>query len=165
MRIAPGVRHEVTIALQQPAAAPTPAGLPVGGWLAVSSPIVLDVVEQGEIVGTSAAAKIMLPAGRHQIILRNQQLGFETERRVDVVAGDTTGIKVMPPPATMSANAQPWAEVFVDGASVGETPLANVAVPVGIHQITFRHPQFGERNLTLAVTAHGPNRATVDLRR
>lgn len=165
VRVDAGGQHELIISLKESApAAAAPAG-PVGGWLVVSSPVPLDVVENGDVVGTSAVAKIMLPSGRHHIALRNQLLGYETNRQVEVNAGQVTTITITPPMTAMSANARPWAEVLVDGASVGETPLANIPVPIGAHQITFRHPQLGERQVTLTVTAKGPNRATVDLTR
>ena len=51
----------------------------------------------------------------------------------------------------------------IDGTGVGQTPLANLAIPIGEHQITFRHPQFGERQQTVVITMQGPNRIAVDL--
>ena len=45
----------------------------------------------------------------------------------------------------MALNAQPWADVWVDGERVGETPIGNVAVPIGPHEVVFRHPQLGEQ--------------------
>jgi hypothetical protein len=38
-------------------------------------------------------------------------------------------------------------------------------LPVGTHEITFRHPQLGERTQTVVVTAKGVNRVAVDLTR
>ena len=55
-------------------------------------------------------------------------------------------------------NARPWAEVTLDGSSVGQTPLSNLLVTVGTHELVFRHPQFGERRQSVVVTAKGPNR-------
>jgi hypothetical protein len=63
----------------------------------------------------------------------------------------------------LSANARPWADVWIDGNDVGQTPIANLAVPIGTHQVIFRHPQFGERRQTIVVTTNGPNRIAMDL--
>ena len=60
-------------------------------------------------------------------------------------------------------NARPWAEVLLDGATVGETPLANLLIAIGSHELVFRHPQFAERRQTIVVTAKGPNRIAADL--
>ena len=60
-------------------------------------------------------------------------------------------------------NARPWAEIVLDGNSVGQTPIANLLVSVGPHEMVFRHPQLGERKQTVVVTAKGPNRIAADL--
>jgi hypothetical protein len=60
----------------------------------------------------------------------------------------------------VSINAVPWAQVSIDGNSVGETPLGNVALPVGEHQITFRHPQLGERVQKVIVKANAATRVS-----
>ena len=66
------------------------------------------------------------------------------------------------PNGTLSVNALPWAEVWVDGRSSGTTPLANLAVPIGSHEIVLRHPQLGERRRTVTVTTQTPVRVGVD---
>jgi serine/threonine-protein kinase len=70
---------------------------------------------------------------------------------------------VIPPDGRLNVNARPWANVFIDGASVGQTPLANIAVRIGEHQILFRHPTLGERTQRIVITAKGLNRVAVDL--
>jgi hypothetical protein len=105
----------------------------------------------------------MLAAGRHDITLVNRSLGYEVARRVDVAAGRTTAIRVDPPEVVISVNARPWAEVTLDGESLGQTPLANLQVTVGSHEIVFRNPQFADRRQTILVTANGPNRFAADL--
>jgi len=80
-----------------------------------------------------------------------------------VTAGKTMSIRVDPPKASLSVNARPWAEVVLDGNSVGQTPIANLSVSVGSHEIVFRHPTLAERKQTVVVTAKGPNRIAADL--
>jgi hypothetical protein len=60
-------------------------------------------------------------------------------------------------------NARPWAEIVLDGASVGLTPIANLLVTVGSHDVVFKHPQLAERKQTVIVTVKGPNRIAADL--
>ncbi|HEX5069282.1 MAG TPA: PEGA domain-containing protein [Vicinamibacterales bacterium] len=55
------------------------------------------------------------------------------------------------PTGRISLNATPWAEVTIDGTVVGETPIANLSLPVGPHEIVFRHPEFGVRRQTVIV--------------
>jgi hypothetical protein len=53
--------------------------------------------------------------------------------------------------------------VTIDGKSAGETPLANLSVTAGEHQLVFRHPQFGERKVMATITAGAPANISVDL--
>jgi serine/threonine-protein kinase len=64
----------------------------------------------------------------------------------------------------MSFNATPWAEVWVDGQHIGETPLANISVPVGNHDVLFRHPELGEKHVRSVVTLTSPAKVSVDMR-
>ena len=78
-------------------------------------------------------------------------------------AGSTLSIEL--PNGSLSLNATPWAEVLVDGKSVGETPIGNLSVGLGPHDVVFRHPELGEKRMTAIVTLTGPTRLTADLRK
>jgi hypothetical protein len=136
---------------------------PVGGWLSISAPFDVEVVEHDDVIGTSGTSRIMLAAGRHDITIMNRSLGFQEARKVEVTAGKTIAVRVDPPKVSVSMNARPWAEVTLDGNSVGQTPISNLLVTVGTHELVFRHPQFAERRQTVVVTAKGPNRIATDL--
>jgi hypothetical protein len=136
---------------------------PVGGWLTISAPFDVDVFDNKDVIGSSGASRIMLAAGRHDLTLANRTLGFEEVRRIDVVAGRTTAIRVEAPTASVSVNARPWADIILDGNNVGQTPIANLPVSIGSHEMVFRHPQLGERKQTVSVSVKGPNRIAVDL--
>jgi hypothetical protein len=138
---------------------------PIGGWIALTAPFEVQVLERNEVVGTSATTKFMLASGRHDVVLSNDALGYREMRRLDVVPGKTTAVRVEVPKTTLSLNALPWAEVTLDGASLGQTPIANTAVSVGRHTVVYRHPDFGERTQTITATRQGPNRFAVDLRK
>ena len=143
-------------------ALPKSAG-PVGGWLSISAPFDVEVMENRDVIGASGATRIMLAAGRHDLVLSNQTLGYQETRKIDVTAGQTATIRVEAPKASLSVNARPWAEILVDGVNVGQTPIANVQIGIGTHELAFRHPQLGERKQSVVVTAKGPNRIAADL--
>jgi hypothetical protein len=67
------------------------------------------------------------------------------------------------PNGTIAVNALPWAEVFLDGKSIGTTPLGSVAVSVGNHELVARHPQLGEKRRAIVVGAQTPLRVSMDL--
>jgi hypothetical protein len=141
-----------------------PAG-PPAGWLAVRSEMPLEVIEQGQVIGSTASARIMLPAGRRDLRLVNESLGFAERRVVQVEAGKTASLSVAVPQAPISINAVPWAEVWIDGVRVGETPIGNYRVGLGSREIVFRHPVLGERRRTAVVSLTTPARMSVDMRK
>ena len=56
-------------------------------------------------------------------------------------------------------------QVLIDGEKVGETPIGNVQLAIGPHEVTFRHPELGEQRTTVTVTLNAPARVSADLRR
>jgi hypothetical protein len=137
----------------------------VGGWVSVASPFQVELFEGAELIGTSGTTRVMLPVGRHALVLKNASVGYESGHTVDVAAGRVATIAVVAPQAPLSINAVPWADVAIDGTAVGQTPMGNIMIAVGSHEITFHHPQFGERTQTIVVTVTGANRAAVDFTR
>ena len=146
-------------------AAPAAAGGPAAGWLSVTSPVTMQVADENGLIGTSASSRIMLPAGRHDLRIMNDAIGFSERRTIQIVAGGNASIKVELPNAPLSLNAIPWAEVWVDGKRVGETPIGNHLVRVGPHDIVFRHPELGEQRQTVMVTMKTPARVSVNMRK
>jgi hypothetical protein len=103
--------------------------------------------------------------GRHDFDVVNETLGFRQRRSVNVTPGQGQTIRLDWPDGTMAINAQPWAEVFIDGDRVGETPIGSVQVPIGSHEVVFRHPELGEQTVRSTVTLGTPARLSVDLRK
>jgi len=68
------------------------------------------------------------------------------------------------PQGVLNLNAAPWAEVWIDGQRAGETPIGNLAVPIGPHEIVFKHPQLGEKRHAVSVTLGAPVRLSVDMK-
>ena len=140
-----------------------PAGAVASGWLAVTAPLVVDLQENGRLLGNSGIDKIMLPAGRHEIELVSEHLGYRETRTVQVTPGRTATIAVTLPKGTVSLNAIPWASVSIDGESVGDTPIGNLPLTVGPHEVVFRNTELGEQRRTVMVTTRAPVRLSVDL--
>jgi hypothetical protein len=158
------VRTTMSVVTDPPKAqVPKVSTPPATGWLKVEAPFEVEILERSDRLGTSGASKTMLPAGRHQISLVNQTLGYRDSRIAEVASAKTTTLRVEAPKAIVSVNAKPWADVSIDGKPAGETPIANVEVPIGSHEVVFRHPQLGERRQTVVVTTQGPNRISADL--
>jgi len=152
-----GVTSSLVVALPK-------TGAVSAGWLAISAPFEVQAIERGDVIGTSASPRFMVPAGAHEVDLVNETLGFSEHRRIDVNPGGTATIKI-DARGSLSVNARPWADVILDGKPIGQTPIANLNISLGSHQLVFRHPDLGERQQTVTVTAKTPNRVAVDLTR
>ena len=153
-----------TASIVTPVASATTAAGPVSGWLTVKAPFSLEIREEGRIVGTTDADRLMLAAGPHTIELVNETLGYRVTRTVQVMPGKVASLAVDLPKGVVNLNATPWAEVWVDGQRVGETPIGNLSIPIGPHEVVFRHPQFGEKRHAISVTMSGPTRVSVDMK-
>ncbi len=123
------------------------------GRVRIVSTVALQVVERGRVIGTSGDRALLLSPGTHTLELSNESLGFRTTERVRIQAGGQSDFPVVLPSGTVNVNAQPWAQVLIDGAPVGDTPLANVPLVIGDHEVLFRHPQLGERRQRVVVKA------------
>jgi hypothetical protein len=152
---------EVQAGKQAVLVVPMTGGAAEPGWVAVRSPIPLRILEDGRVVGTTDSDRFMLPGGRHNLELVNDQLEVRLSRSVVVQGGRELPLDVVPPQGLVNINARPWAEVFVRGNRLGETPLGNVSLPVGDHEMIFRHPQLGERRQAVTVRASTPTRVSV----
>jgi hypothetical protein len=148
-----------------PAAVPPAQNQLVAGMLTVSAPVPLRVYLKGRLIGTTEAESTMLPQGTHELEFVNEAVGFRTRRSVNIRAGSTSSVKIEAPQGTLHINAVPWAEVWIDGERIGETPIGNLQVKIGTREIVFKHPDLGERRTTALVTLKEPVRISMDLRK
>lgn len=148
-----------------PAAASTPdPSVPVAGWITVKLPFSVEIREGGKLLGTNDTDRLMLTAGRHELEFSNPTLSFNVVRNVLVTAGKVASVPIELPKGVVNLNASPWAEVWIDGTRVGETPIGNLSVSVGPHEVVFRHPQFGEKRHAISVTVGAPVRLSIDMK-
>jgi hypothetical protein len=134
------------------------------GWIAIDAPADVQVFENQRFLGNNRMDRIMLPVGRHELEIVNEDLGYRERRTVQVGPGQVASLRLEWPKGSMAINAIPWAEAWVDGTRVGETPIGNIQVPIGRHEVVFRHPELGERRTLVTVTTGDPVRVGVDLR-
>jgi len=165
-----GVSYERTVRVDPGATASLVIGASASqgvssGWLSATAAVPLRILEDGKLVGSTASERILMPAGKHTFQFDEPSLGFTASRTVEIIAGRTQSVAIELPQAPISINATPWAEVWLDGRSLGDTPIGNISTSVGAHEIVLRHPQLGERRVTALVTMKEPVRIGVDMRR
>jgi hypothetical protein len=135
------------------------------GGLRLSSPIELQVLEGERVLGSSADGPVVTTGGRHELDFVNSAFGYRSRQVVDIKAGQIVPLRISPPDGRVSVNAVPWAQVSINGKVVGETPLGNLPLPVGEHEITFRHPQLGEQTQKVIVKSGALTRVSASLAR
>ena len=148
---------------ETPNPTPTPVA-PLAGWIAARLPFVVEIHEKGRLLGTTESDRIMLAAGAHELEFVNATLGYREKRSVQIAPGRLTNLNLELPHGVVNLNASPWAEVYLDGERIGETPIGNLSVPIGPHEIVFRHPQFGEKRHAVSVTTGIPVRVSVEMK-
>jgi hypothetical protein len=139
-----------------------PAAVTTTGSLLVQAPFEMKVFEGDALLGVTGS-RLTLPPGPHTLEIVSETLSFRTPTSVEIVAGKTSRLPVKLPKGTAHLNATPWAEVWVDGEKVGETPLGNLALTIGPHEIVFKHPELGEQAHAATVTAAAPLRLSANL--
>ena len=130
------------------------------GFAAISAPFIVSVSENGRALGTSEN-QLMLPPGHHTLKLSNDDLAYSATQSVEIQPGEATRIQ-LDPKGVANINAQPWAEVYIDGQKVGDTPLANLPISLGVREIVFKNAQLGERKVIATITAGTPAIISVD---
>jgi hypothetical protein len=150
-------------AADRAAAAPAASASRFGG-IKLTCPIELQVFENNALLG-STAGPIAVNEGPHALDLVNETLGFRSRQTVTVKSGQMTNLAVPVPDGRVSINAVPWADVVIDGTPAGQTPIANLSLRIGQHEVIFRHPQLGEQKQTVTVKAEGLTRVSAVLQK
>jgi hypothetical protein len=159
---APSVASATTAVTPKPVDANSvPAPSVRSGGFRIASPVEIHVLDGERVLGSSAEGPILTTSGRHELDFVNNAIGYRAHRVVDVKAGQISALSLTIPNGSLNINATPWANVWIDGNPYGETPLGNVSLPPGEHEVVFRNPQFGERRERTTVRADATTRVTV----
>jgi hypothetical protein len=150
--------------LARKATEPVPAKVPGPriGWIELRSPIDAQVVEDGRVITATGWPRAVASEGSHHVTIVNNAIGVREARTIAIAADRISVVTFEPPHGALSVNAVPWAEVSLDGRALGETPLGNISATVGSHEVVFRHPNYGEQRRTVAISAGGAARLSVD---
>jgi hypothetical protein len=135
------------------------------GWVTFAAPGDVQLLLNGQVLASGRSGRAALHPGRYQLEVVSDELGIRLPQTVQVVAGRVQSLRLNLPTGIVHINATPWAEVSVDGTRLGETPLGNVSLSVGSHEVVFRHPELGERRAVVKVTTGATTRVSMDMNR
>jgi hypothetical protein len=161
----PLVLPTATVDPKLPEIRPLPAPAVRTGGVRVTAPIELNVFDGERIIGSTADGPVVTAAGRRELDFVNTAIGYRVRQAVEVKAGQIVSVTVPVPNGTLNINAQPWAAVWIDGNAMGETPIGNLSIVPGEHEVVFRHPQLGERREKVLVRSGVETRVAVNFQR
>jgi len=121
------------------------------GWLAVFAPFEIVISEANRVLRPDERGQILLPPGMHDLRVSNRTLGYEATWNVEIKPGATTNLRVTPEPSKLTVTSPESAEVWIDGAKVGDTPLNAAPVPLGTHDVLVKRPGGAERRYTITI--------------
>jgi hypothetical protein len=122
------------------------------GWLQVSSPIDVAVLDGANAMQLDASSRVLLKPGAHSIRFENRALDFSQTRPIEIEPGGTTRVSVDVPDSTLTITGSVGAEVFVDGTKVGQTPLTDFPVKIGPRDVMVVAPSGATRHGSVTVT-------------
>jgi cytoskeletal protein RodZ len=141
---APAVTPPVTNTASATAAIPNVPPAHEMGRLAVSSAVPAEIYLGSKNLG-STPTTVQLPVGRQTLEYRHGDLRTTATHEIRPNATTSATVTFQ---TTVQINANPWAQVFLDGAtrrSLGQTPLSGVAVPIG-GVLVFENPNFPSKS-------------------
>ncbi|HLG56909.1 MAG TPA: hypothetical protein VI485_16340 [Vicinamibacterales bacterium] len=133
------------------------------GGFRLSSSVEVHVLDGERLLGSSHDGPIVVAPGRRELEFVNSAIGYRMRRVIDVKPGQISPLTITVPNGIVNINAMPWAEVWIDGKPFGETPLGNLSIAPGEHEIVFRHPELGERRQKAFVRTDVPTRVSTNL--
>jgi CheY-like chemotaxis protein len=124
------------------------------GWIAIFSPIPLNILVDGRPVTLTDDGRIMTTPGKHQVEMISEQFKYRTTETLEVRPGDVTPHTFSLPMGSVHLTAPDGTEIRVEGEVVGRMPLEDLSIAIGNREITAVHPLLGERKVTVEVR-HG----------
>jgi serine/threonine protein kinase len=132
----------------EPPVAPRHARDP--GWLSVDSNVAARAWIDGTLLGPLPVQRARVPAGEHRLRIDNPALGLSRTTRVRVPAGEAVEHHAPVELGTLNVTVDPWADVYLDGFRLGQTPLAGRPVAAAAHQLRLVGPN-GEKSLQIQI--------------
>ena len=110
----------------------------------------------GDRVGTGVRRiSEVLPYGTHTLVVDVE--GYETWTRTITLGEGGYSATVVPEEIVTTGRLliapEPWANVTIDGASVGQTPMAPIELEEGTHTVLLTNPDYQDQTLTVTITA------------
>lgn len=123
------------------------------------------ITVDGREVGETPLPEFELAAGEHELMVSNPGFIGVIRSTVTVKPGQTLTVHhSFRESGSLRVVVSPWADVYIDGQHVGQTPLDELEVTAGRHSVSLRHPTMGRRNEIVDIRSNESAVIKVDLR-
>jgi hypothetical protein len=133
------------------------------GYLSIVSRTPMEIFHGTRRLGSTEDDRVEMNAGVHLLTLVNPRTSGRTQMTVEIKPGEVSAYTIAPPTGRLVVNTVAGAEVFVEGESVGVAPLAELELPVGTRAILVRHPDLGEKRVTMEIKRDQTTEITLPL--
>jgi hypothetical protein len=135
---APAPLTPAPLAQAEPVKHPDPAPR---SWLSLASNLPATAMLDGSRLGGVPLNHVRVSPGEHELVLENRAVGARHVERITVPAHGDVVKRISFGKGQLNIIADPWADVWLDGASVGQTPLALKDIWEGSHLVRMVFPQ------------------------
>jgi hypothetical protein len=123
-----------------------------------------EVVVDGKTQGQTPLGNIQLAAGEHTVTLSNHDFAGVITDRVTISPNRTVTQKYsFNDFGYLQIVVRPWADIFIDGRPVGQTPISKLKVPAGRHTVLLRHPEMAEKTMTVVIASRETTVMSVEM--
>jgi hypothetical protein len=150
-RVEPGVASAKPVVA--PAVEPHVAPRPAAAWLSVETnkPVTLSL--DGTLLGPAPLRRTKIAPGEHRLKL--ESAGLSRTVHLNARAGDELARKEIIRDSTLNVTVDPWADVWLDGTKLGQTPLVR-EVWDGHHELKLVGPHGAKKTLAIDLVAGKP---------
>jgi eukaryotic-like serine/threonine-protein kinase len=135
--VRPGTRPTPTKATPEPPGVGKLSITTRGAWC--------NIAVDGKVLGQTPVVGAEVPSGRRQVVCENPQLGVRRTLTVDVPRDGEVRETINLRMGQLAVRVNPWAEVSVNGRSLGTTPFQPQQLPEGRYTVVLENPNFGFR--------------------
>lgn len=107
--------------------------------------VFVDDQRLGAADGEGRAGPFVIAAGPQRLRVVHTDRRFERTREVTVVAARVHELEIRARQGWLKLAVAPWAHVRVDGKELGMTPLSDLVLDEGLHELVLENPEAGLR--------------------
>ena len=100
-----GSGSEVLVSVHSSPPATRPSSPKVPGWVSISTPSPVEILEHGRVIGASWNGGVRLAPGRHDVRLLNRAEAIDLEQSLDIAPDSMTSVVVELAPDPLHLNA------------------------------------------------------------